>query len=99
MLETLSHHFPGYEDWSPIVIGLLVVAYLAPLIIAVARKHRFAMAIGLLNVLLGWSPEAGAAATAAVAVAIFLAKEAGRAMDRFDPDLSHIDMEIFLLPV
>lgn len=55
MLETLSHHFPGYEDWSPVIIGLLVVAYLAPLIIAVARKHRFAPAIGVLNVLLGWT--------------------------------------------
>jgi hypothetical protein len=55
MLDTLSHQFPGYEDWSPIVIGLLVIAYLAPVIIAVARKHRFAPAIGALNVLLGWT--------------------------------------------
>ena len=55
MLDTLSQHFPGFEEWSPLVIGLLVIAYLTPLIIAVARKHRFAVAIGALNVLLGWT--------------------------------------------
>jgi hypothetical protein len=55
MLETLSHYFPGHEEWSPIVICLLAIAYLAPIIIAVARKHRYAAAIGALNVFLGWT--------------------------------------------
>ncbi|MGH7152192.1 MAG: NRAMP family divalent metal transporter, partial [Planctomycetota bacterium] len=43
-----------------------------------------------LNVLLGWSPEAGAAASAGICVALFLAPNASAAMDRFSKALGFV---------
>ncbi len=49
-----------------------------------------------LNVLLGWPAEAGALASAAAAVAIFLLPQAGRAMDRFAQALGFLMIAITL---
>jgi sorbitol-specific phosphotransferase system component IIBC len=38
-----------------VICAALIAAYFAPTIIALARKHRQTMAIGVLNVLAGWT--------------------------------------------
>jgi T4 superinfection immunity protein len=55
MLEVLNQHFPQYEEWLPVGIPFLLIAYFIPVIVAIARKHRFAPVIALLNILLGWT--------------------------------------------
>ena len=37
------------------LVGLLIVVYLMPLIIATSRNHKNATAISVLNVFLGWT--------------------------------------------
>lgn len=55
MIDALSQHFPGYEDWTIALLPVLLIAYFTPLLIAVLRKHRFTTAIGLITFLLGWT--------------------------------------------
>jgi len=55
MIDALSQHFPGYEDWTIALLPVLLIAYFTPLIVAVLRNHRFTTAIGLINFLLGWT--------------------------------------------
>ena len=55
MPETMSHWFPGVEEWFMTVLPLFLIAYFVPFFIALGRKHRFSVAIGLLNVFLGWT--------------------------------------------
>jgi hypothetical protein len=55
MIDALSQHFPGYEDWTIALLPVLLFAYFTPLLIAVLRKHRFTTAIGLITFLLGWT--------------------------------------------
>jgi len=42
-------------DAELILILLLVPAYFLPMFVAVARNHRYAAAITLLNMVLGWT--------------------------------------------
>ena len=55
MIDALSQRFPGYEDWAIALLPVLLIAYFTPLVIAVLRRHRFTIAIGLINFLLGWT--------------------------------------------
>ena len=56
MTEALSGHFPGMGEWLIVlVVPLLLIAYFIPFFVAVGRKHRFSFAIGLINLLLGWT--------------------------------------------
>ena len=55
MIDALSQHFPGYEDWAIALLPVVLIAYFTPLVIAVLRRHRFTTAIGLINFLLGWT--------------------------------------------
>ena len=43
------------DDNSAAIILLLVVGYMLPGIVASARRHRNRLAIGMLNLLLGWT--------------------------------------------
>ncbi len=51
----LNHWFPGAEEWSTAVLPLFLIAYFIPFFVALGRKHRFGVAIGLLNLFLGWT--------------------------------------------
>lgn len=55
MIDALSQRFPGYEDWIIALLPVLLIAYFTPVLVAVLRKHRFTTAIGLINLLLGWT--------------------------------------------
>ena len=55
MSEGLATIFPGIEDWFIVLIPLFLIAYFIPFFIASAREHRFSNAIGLINLLLGWT--------------------------------------------
>jgi hypothetical protein len=55
MIDALSQRFQGYEDWTIVLLPVLLLAYFTPVLIAVLRKHRFTTAIGLINFLLGWT--------------------------------------------
>jgi T4 superinfection immunity protein len=55
MIDALSQRFPGYEDWTIAFLPVFLIAYFTPALIAVLRKHRFTTAIGLINLLLGWT--------------------------------------------
>ncbi len=55
MLDALSQRFPGYEDWTIVLLPVLLIAYFTPALIAVLRQHRFSTAIGLINFFLGWT--------------------------------------------
>src|SRR5258708_20666582 len=55
MAEALATHFPGMEDWLVVLLPLSLVAYLLPFFVATVRRHRFSTAIGLINLLLGWT--------------------------------------------
>jgi hypothetical protein len=43
------------DDQSAAIIFLLIVSYMLPGIVACARRHRNRLAIGMLNLLLGWT--------------------------------------------
>ena len=43
------------EEWHVVLVPLFLVAYFIPFFIAAGRKHRFSAAIGLINLLLGWT--------------------------------------------
>ena len=55
MSEGLAKLFPGIEDWLIVLIPLFLIAYFIPFFVASAREHRFSNAIGLINLLLGWT--------------------------------------------
>ena len=55
MSEGLAKLFPGVEDWLIVLIPLFLIAYFIPFFVASAREHRFSNAIGLINLLLGWT--------------------------------------------
>ena len=55
MTEALSKHFPGMEEWLIVLVPLFLIAYFLPFFVAAGRKHRFSTAIGLINLLLGWT--------------------------------------------
>lgn len=55
MIELLNQRFPGAEGWFPVLLPLFLVAYFIPFFVAIARKHRFGIVIGLLNLFLGWT--------------------------------------------
>jgi hypothetical protein len=55
MTEALGRHFPGMEEWLIVLVPLFLVAYFIPFFVAAGRKHRFSTAIGLINLLLGWT--------------------------------------------
>ena len=55
MIEALGRPVPGFEQWFIVGAPLLLVAYFIPLFVAAGRKHRFIGAIGLMNLLLGWT--------------------------------------------
>jgi hypothetical protein len=55
MTEALSRYFPGLGEWLILLVPLLLIAYFIPFLVAAGRKHRFTTAIGLINLLLGWT--------------------------------------------
>jgi hypothetical protein len=55
MTETLGKVFPGSEQWLPVLVPLFLIAYFIPFLVAAGRKHRFSTAIGLINLLFGWT--------------------------------------------
>ena len=55
MTEALGRLSPDIEQWLVVVVPLLLVAYFIPFFVAAGRKHRFSTAIGLINLLLGWT--------------------------------------------
>jgi Superinfection immunity protein len=55
MTEALGRHVPGIEEWFIVLVPLFLIAYFIPFFIATGRKHRFSTAIGLINLLLGWT--------------------------------------------
>jgi len=55
MIEVLANHLPGSEEWLVVLVPLFLIAYFIPFFVAVGRKHRFITAIGLINLLLGWT--------------------------------------------
>jgi hypothetical protein len=55
MPEALGKQFPGFEEWFIVLVPLFLIAYFVPFFVAIGRKHRFSTAIGLINLLLGWT--------------------------------------------
>ena len=55
VLEALIQQFPRAEEWLPVVMPLCLIAYFVPFFVAAGRKHRFGVAIGLVNLFLGWT--------------------------------------------
>ncbi len=55
MTEALGKHVPGIEEWLIVLVPLFLIAYFIPFFVAAGRKHRFSTAIGLINLLLGWT--------------------------------------------
>lgn len=55
MTEALGKVFPGIEGWLIVLVPLFLIAYFIPFFVAAGRKHRFSAAIGLINLLLGWT--------------------------------------------
>ena len=55
MTEALGMISPGIEQWLIVIVPLFLVAYFIPFFVAAARRHRFKTAIGLINLLLGWT--------------------------------------------
>ena len=55
MTEALASSFTASGEWLIVLVPLLLIAYSIPFFIAIGRRHRFVPAIGLINVLLGWT--------------------------------------------
>ena len=55
MIDALSQRFPGFEDWAIVIFPLSLIAYFVPVLVAVARRHRFVSAIALINAFVGWT--------------------------------------------
>lgn len=55
IVDELSRILTGNEAWFWAILPLAVMAYLAPLVIAFERRHRYAWTIGAINVATGWT--------------------------------------------
>jgi hypothetical protein len=55
MTEGLGQHVPDIGQWLVVAGPLFLFAYFIPVFVAAGRKHRFTAAIGLINLLLGWT--------------------------------------------
>lgn len=55
MIEALNQRFPGAGEWLIVVVPLFLITYFIPFFVAIGRKHRFGVSIGLLNLFLGWT--------------------------------------------
>jgi len=55
MSEMLARLFSGPGEWWLLLGPLLLAAYFAPFFIAAGRRHRFVSAIGVINLVLGWT--------------------------------------------
>lgn len=55
MIDALSQRIPGFEDWAIVIFPLSLIAYFVPVLVAVARRHRYVSAITLINAFLGWT--------------------------------------------
>ena len=55
MTETFATQFSGLGEWLLVLGPLFLIAYFTPFFIATGRKHRFNVAIGFINLLLGWT--------------------------------------------
>ena len=55
MNETLGEHLSGLSEWLLVLVPMFLIAYSIPTFIAIARRHRFVVAIGFINGLLGWT--------------------------------------------
>jgi hypothetical protein len=55
MSDALARQFSGMGEWLLLLGPLLLAAYFIPFFIAAGRRHRFSTAIGLINLLLGWT--------------------------------------------
>lgn len=53
--EALNQHFPVVAEWLGALVPVFLIVYLIPLSVAIGRRHRFRSAIGLINLLLGWT--------------------------------------------
>jgi hypothetical protein len=53
--ETFATQFSGLGEWLLVLGPMFLIAYFIPFFIATGRKHRFNIAIGLINLLLGWT--------------------------------------------
>ena len=55
MTETLNQHFPVIAEWLTVLMPVFLIGYLIPFFVAIGRRHRFSIAIGLINLFLGWT--------------------------------------------
>ncbi len=55
MTETLNQHFPVIAEWLIVLMPAFLIVYLIPFFVAIGRRHRFSIAIGLINLFLGWT--------------------------------------------
>ena len=55
MILAMAPELPLVLIGAMLLSGLIVGAYFAPLIVAICRGHRNELAIGVLNMLLGWT--------------------------------------------
>lgn len=55
IVDDLSQILTGNEAWFWAILPLAIMAYLAPLLIAFERRHRYAWTIGAINVATGWT--------------------------------------------
>lgn len=55
MIDELSQRVAGFGEWAAVLIPLMLLAYFAPVLIAIVRGHRFYAGIGAINLLLGWT--------------------------------------------
>ena len=80
--------------------GLIVGAYFAPLIVAICRGHRNELAIGVLNMLLGWTIIGWVAALVWACTAnVGSASKAGwTQLDHVDPNPVPLRMHVEVQP-
>lgn len=55
IVDDLSRLLAENEAWFWAILPLAAMAYLAPLVIAFERRHRYAWTIGAINVVTGWT--------------------------------------------
>ena len=55
MTETLNQYFPVIAEWLNALVPVFLIVYFIPVLVAIRRRHRFSIAIGLINLFLGWT--------------------------------------------
>jgi len=55
MTEALNQHFPIIAEWLGALVPIFLIVYFIPFFVALGRRHRFRIAIGLINLFLGWT--------------------------------------------